>query len=63
VVDMMKWIQANEHKPVSVAKKFMTASVNVLWSITCGQRLQQDDPEIQHLMERYLLLPLPINSI
>ena len=49
---MLKWIQQNEAKPVSVAKKFMTSTVNALWSITAGQKLNHDDPKVLTLLER-----------
>ena len=57
VVEMMKWLEKNESKPVSVSKKFMTSSVNALWSIVAGERLDHDNPELEAIQIR-LIVPL-----
>ena len=53
VEEILKWIQENEAKPVSVAKKFMTSTVNALWSITTAQKLNHEDPKVAIMLERY----------
>ena len=50
VHEMIKWMKENEGNPVSVKWSFSLATVNALWSITTGQRFDQNDPKLHEIL-------------
>ena len=50
VHELLEGMKKDAGKPVMTQNRFNIAVLNALWTITSGQRLKQDDPELQEIM-------------
>ena len=50
VSEFIERLKKDAGKPIATQNRFNIAVLNALWTITSGQRLSQDDPELQEII-------------